>query len=154
MKGDRKVIESFNTVLTGELTAINQYFLHAEICKDWGYEKLYQPIRNQSIQAMYRAEKLIERILFLEGQPNMSRYFKIQIGKNVKEHLESDLRMEMESLPKMEEGIQITRNAGDENSRRLLKQMIKEKEDYIEWLEAQLGQMKEMGVEKYLSQQI
>lgn len=154
MKGDAKVIEILNEVLTAELTAINQYFIHAEMLNDWGYEKLYGIAKKESIEEMIHAEKLIERILFLEGQPNMSRYFTIKVGKTVKEQFQNDLQVEIEAIDRLKRGIKICREADDDGSRQLLKQIYSEEEAHVDWLEAQLGMIEEIGLQNYLAQQM
>jgi len=154
MKGDRKVVEILNDVLTAELTAINQYFVHSEMCENWGYERLQNVIRKHSIGEMKHAEELIERILFLEGIPNMQRLGKISIGENVPEILKLDLALEMDALPRLNEGIEACRTAGDNNSRQLLEEVLHDEEEHVDWLESQLGLVEQVGAENYLAQQI
>ena len=154
MKGDPKVIEVLNEVLTAELTAINQYFVHAEMCENWGYERLLKIIRKESIDEMKHAEKLIERILFLEGIPNVQRLWKINIGENVPEIFKADYALELEALPRLNQGIEICREAGDNNSRHLLEHILEDEEEHVDWLEAQLSLIEQVGVQNYLSEQI
>ena len=154
MKGDRKVVEILNDVLTAELTAINQYFVHSEMCENWGYERLQNVVRKHSIGEMKHAEELIERILFLEGIPNMQRLGKISIGENVPEILKLDLALEMDALPRLNEGIEACRTAGDNNSRQLLEEVLHDEEEHVDWLESQLGLVEQVGAENYLAQQI
>jgi len=154
MKGDRKVVEILNDVLTAELTAINQYFVHSEMCENWGYDRLQNVIRKHSIGEMKHAEELIERILFLEGIPNMQRLGKISIGENVPEILKLDLALEMDALPRLNEGIEACRTAGDNNSRQLLEEVLHDEEEHVDWLESQLGLVEQVGAENYLAQQI
>jgi bacterioferritin len=154
MKGDPKVLDILNEVLTSELTAINQFFLHAEICRDWGYEKLKEIFRKESIDAMVRAEKLIERILYLDGQPNMSRYFKINVGKNVESQMENNLKMEMETLERLKKGIMLCQDVIDDGSKELLEDIYQAEEDFIDWLETQFDEINVVGIKKYLAEQI
>lgn len=154
MKGDPKVIEILNDVLTAELTAINQYFVHAEMCENWGYDRLHYIIRKHSIGEMKHAEELIERVLFLEGIPNVQRLGKISIGENVPEILKSDYALEMEALPRLNEGIETCRELGDNNSRHLLEEILEEEEEHVDWLEAQMTLLEQVGVQNYLSEQI
>lgn len=154
MKGDKKIIEILNDVLTAELTAINQYFVHAEMCENWGYERLMKVIRKQSIGEMKHAEELIERILFLEGVPNVQRLDKIMIGESVPEILKADLALEVHALPRLNKGIETCRELGDNNSRHLLEEILQDEEEHVDWLEAQLGLIEQVGVQNYLAQQI
>lgn len=153
MKGDAKVIEMLNEVLSIELTVINQYFLHAAMCEDWGYEKLHKADRKASIEDMKYAEDLIARILFLEGRPNMSRYLKINIGKGVADQFKSDLQFAVDALPPLREGIRLCNEVRDDGSRELLEKIVAWKEENIDWLESQLQVIDEVGVKKYLAQQ-
>ena len=154
MKGDPRVIEILNDVLTAELTAINQYFVHGEMCENWGYDRLHKIIRKHSIGEMKHAEELIERVLFLEGIPNVQRLGKINIGENVPEILKSDYALEMEALPRLNEGIETCRELGDNNSRHLLEEILEEEEEHVDWLEAQMTLLEQVGVQNYLAEQI
>ena len=154
MQGDPDVIELLNDVLTAELTAINQYFVHAEMCENWGYERLQKVIRKHSIGEMKHAEELIERVLFLEGIPNVQRLGKITIGEDVPEILKADYALEMEALPRLNKGIETCRELGDNNSRHLLEEILEEEEDHVDWLEAQLALIEQVGAQNYLAQQI
>jgi bacterioferritin len=154
MKGDPKVIEILNEVLTAELTAINQYFVHAEMCENWGYERLLKIIRKESIDEMKHAEALIERVLFLEGIPNVQRLGKINIGENVPEILKVDYALEMEALPRLNAGIETCRELGDNNSRHLLESILEDEEKHVDWLEAQLSLIEQVGVQNYLAEQM
>jgi len=154
MKGDPRVIEILNDVLTAELTAINQYFVHGEMCENWGYDRLHHIIRKHSIGEMKHAEELIERVLFLEGIPNVQRLGKINIGENVPEILKSDYALEMEALPRLNEGIETCRELGDNNSRHLLEEILEEEEEHVDWLEAQMTLLEQVGVQNYLAEQI
>ena len=154
MDGHPKIIEALNEVLTSELTAINQYFAHSEICENWGYERLHSTIREHSIGEMKHAEKLIARILFLSGMPNMSRYFEIKIGTNIKEMLENDYTLEKGAVERLNEWIQLAHTHKDFGSEELFEEILTDEEDHIDWIEAQLDQIGQMGIENYLAQQI
>ena|SRR5579884_3090689 len=154
MRGNAKVLRHLNKALTEELTAINQYFLHAEMCENWKYEKLSAHIRKQSIDEMRHAEKLMERILFLDGTPNMTEALTINVGANVKAQLESDLGLEIGAVASYNEAIEVSRTEGDNTSRELFERLLKDEEGHVDWLEAQLHQIEEIGYERYLSQQI
>jgi bacterioferritin len=154
MKGDAKIIEILNEVLTAELTAINQYFVHAEMCENWGFERLHHVIRKHSIGEMKHAEELIERVLFLEGIPNVQRLGKINIGENMQEIFKSDYALELEALPRLNEGIETCRKLGDNNSRHLLEEILEEEEDHVDWLEAQMSLIEQVGLQNYLTEQI
>ena len=154
MKGDPKVIDLLNQVLKAELTAINQYFLHAEMCENWGYYNLAHHTRKESIEEMQHAEKLMERILFLDGTPNMSDYFKINIGRNVEEQFRNDLQLEYDAVKRLNDGIQLCGQANDFGSRELLEHILEDEEEHIDWLEAQLHDISEVGIQNYLAQQI
>jgi bacterioferritin len=154
MKGKPKVIALLNEALKEELTAINQYFLHAEMCENWHYSKLGDYIKKQSIDEMKHAEELIERILFLDATPNMTELMTLTVGKNVKEQLESDLKLELAAVEMYNRSVQVCREEGDNVSRELFERLLKDEEEHVDWLEAQLHQVQEMGYERYLSQQI
>ena len=154
MKGDSKIIDLLNDVLTAELTAINQYFVHAEMCDNWGYDRLEHIIRKHSIGEMKHAEELIERILFLEGIPNMQRLGKINIGENVPEILKVDLALEMDAIPRLNKGIETCRDAGDNTTRLLVEKVLEDEEEHVDWLEAQLELIAQVGAQNYLAQQI
>ena len=154
MKGDPKIIELLNDVLKAELTAINQYFLHAEMCENWHYNKLGDYIKKQSIDEMKHAEVLIERILFLDGTPNLTELMQLSIGKNVKEQLQSDLKLEINAVGMYNNAVKVCREEGDNASRELFERLLKNEEEHVDWLEAQLHQIKELGYERYLTQQI
>jgi len=154
MQGNPKVLAELNAALKEELTAINQYFLHAEMCENWKYDKLGDYIKKQSIDEMKHAEVLIERILFLDGTPNMTETLKINVGRNVKEQLESDLVLEINAVAMYNASVRISRDEGDNASRELFERLLKDEEEHVDWLEAQLHQIQEIGYERYLSQQI
>lgn len=154
MKGHPEIIEVLNEVLTAELTAINQYFAHSEMCENWKYERLHTAIREESIEEMKHAEKLIARILYLDGIPNMTRYFEIKIGRNVKEMMENDLVVEKEAVERLNTFIELAIAHKDAGSRELLEEILSDEEDHIDWIEAQLDQIDQVGLENYLAQQI
>ena len=154
MQGKPNVIAELNLALKEELTAINQYFLHAEMCENWGYEKLGEFIKKQSIDEMKHAETLIERILFLDGTPNMTELIRLEIGQNVKAQLENDLRLEVSAVAQYNRAVKIAREEGDNTSRELFEKILKDEEQHVDWLEAQLHMIKEMGYERYLSRQM
>src|SRR5581483_12049046 len=147
MQGNPKVIAELNQALKEELTAINQYFLHAEMCENWKYNKLGDYIKKQSIDEMKHAEALIERILFLDGTPAMTELMQINVGRNVKEQLESDLKLEVEAVGMYNRAIEISREHADNASRELFERLLKDEEEHVDWLEAQLHQINEMGYE-------
>lgn len=154
MKGDVNVIKSLNEVLTGELTAINQYFLHARLCKNWGYKKIADFTYKESIEEMKHAQNLIDRILFLEGIPNVQKLDKINIGETVKEQFESDLALEILAIGRLKNAIDTCYSAKDHTSRELLEQILEDEENHIDWLEVQLSLIKDLGLENYLAQQL
>jgi len=154
VKGDAKVIELLNQVLKAELTAINQYFLHAEMCENWGYERLAKLIRKESIEEMVHAEKLIERILYLDGTPNMSDYFKINIGATVEQQFKNDLDLEYTAVKRLNDGIPVCMASGDNGSRELVEKILSDEEHHIDWLEAQLHAIQEIGIANYLTEQL
>jgi bacterioferritin len=154
MKGSPKVVAQLNEALKEELTAINQYFLHAEMCENWHYDKLARKIRTESIDEMKHAEALIERILFLDAAPVMTELMTLTVGANVKEQLESDLKLEIAAVAMYNKAIRIARDENDNASRELFERLLKDEEGHVDWLEAQVHQMREMGYERYLSQQI
>ncbi len=154
MKGDAKVIKVLNDVLRKELTGINQYFVHAKMCKNWGYEALYHVLWEESLGEMKHAEQVVERILFLEGIPNVSGYDKIMVGSTVKQQLENDLGLEQAALTVLHPGIKTCLEAADDASRELLEHIVVDEEKHVDWIEAQLHKIEEVGYENYLAQQI
>jgi bacterioferritin len=152
MRGNAEVIAQLNLALREELTAINQYFLHAEMCENWGYGALGAFIKKQSIDEMKHAEQLIERILFLDATPTMNT-MELKVGQNVKGQLEADLELETNAVAMYNNAIRVARDAGDDQSRELFSLLLKDEELHVDWLEAQLHQIKEMGYERYLSNQ-
>ena len=154
MKGDPSVIAFLNEVLKAELTAINQYFLHSEMCENWGYERMAKLVKKESIEEMVHAEKLMERILYLDGTPNMSDYFKINIGATLEQQLKNDLELEYTAVKRLNDGIQLCLKVNDSGSRELAEKILSDEEHHIDWLEAQLHAISEMGYQNYLAQQL
>jgi bacterioferritin len=154
MQGKPKVIALLNQALKEELTAVNQYFLHAEMCENWHYAKLGGFIKKQSIDEMKHAEKLIERILFLDGAPSLTDPIQLTVGRNVKEQIESDLNLEIGAVGMYNAAIRTSREEGDNASAELFERLLKDEEEHADWLEAQQHLMNEIGYERYLSQQI
>lgn len=150
MRGNAQVIKQLNLALREELTAINQYFLHAEMCHNWGYHALGDFIKKQSIDEMKHAEELIERLLFLDATPNMEP-MELNVGQSVKAQLDADLKLEVDACAMYNKAVQIAREEGDDQSRELFSKLLKDEEAHVDWLEAQLHQIKEMGYERYLS---
>jgi len=155
MKGSAKVIDHLNEILTAELTAINQYFIHAKMCQNWGYKRLGKHIYDESIDEMKHADELIERILFLEGIPNVQRYNKVTVGETVKEQFELDLQMEYDAVKRFRAAIKVTRDEeGDEGTSSMLEKMLTSEEHHVDWLETQLELIRQIGLENYLAQQL
>jgi len=154
MKGSPEVIKVLNEVLRKELTGINQYFIHSKMCKNWGYAVLAEHGWNESIDEMKHADLLVERILFLEGVPNITAYDKILVGSTVKQQLENDLGLEQAALTVLKPGIRTCLDVHDDATRELLEHIVTDEERHIDWIETQLHQIKEVGYENYLTQQI
>ncbi|MBI3208458.1 MAG: bacterioferritin [Candidatus Solibacter usitatus] len=154
MKGNDKVIAYLQEALKAELTAINQYFLHAEMMENWGYERMSKITRKESIEEMRHAESLIERILYLDAAPNMTELFPLRIGSTLKQQLENDLALECDAVPRLNRAIQCAVEAGDNGSRELFEKILVDEEHHVDFLEAQLHMIAEMGYENYLAQQI
>ena len=152
MRGNAEVIAQLNLALREELTAINQYFLHAEMCHNWGYHKLGDYIKKQSIDEMKHAEELIERLLFLDATPSMEP-MELSVGQNVKQQIEADLKLEENAVQMYNNAVRVSRDNGDDQSRELFSKLLKDEEEHVDWLEAQLHQIREMGYERYLSNQ-
>ncbi|MES2504658.1 MAG: bacterioferritin [Myxococcota bacterium] len=153
-KNNSPIIDLLNEVLTAELTAINQYFLHAELCEHWGYTKLYQFTRKQSIDEMKHAEQLIERILFLDGLPNIQRLGKISVGETVPEQFKADLKLETEAVDRLKPGIELCRAQHDPISAVLLESILASEEAHVDFLGKQLDLIAAVGEANYLAQQI
>jgi bacterioferritin len=154
MKGNEGVIAVLNETLKAELTAINQYFLHAEMCENWGYMKLASYLRKESIEEMRHAESLMERILYLDGMPTMNELFPLRIGRNVKEQIQNDLALELDAIPRLNSGIALAVKVGDNGSREILTKILTDEEHHVDYLEAQLHIIQEIGLDNYLAQQI
>jgi bacterioferritin len=154
VKGDPKVLAMLQEVLKAELTAINQYFLHAEMQENWGYEALAKHTRAESIDEMKHAEKLLERMLYLDGSPSMSDYFKINIGGHVKQQFENDVEVEYAAVKRLNKFIAECSKLGDNGTRELFEHILVDEEEHVDYLEAQLHMIGEMGIENYLAQQL
>ncbi|MEZ4314922.1 MAG: bacterioferritin [Polyangiaceae bacterium] len=154
MKGSKEVIDALNEVLAAELVAINQYFLHAKMCKNWGYMALGDFIRKESIDEMRHAESLVDRILFLEGLPNLQRLDKLRVGQTVPELLKSDLALEYEAVKRLNTSIALCRDKGDSVSESLLRGILTAEEAHVDWIETQLGLIDKLGEQAYLTEQI
>jgi bacterioferritin len=154
MKGNDEIIAVLQDVLCAELTAVNQYFIHARMNENWGYKKLSAYIRKESIEEMRHAQDVIDRILYFYGAPNMQKYMKINVGRTVPEQFQNDLEVEYQAVPRLNKGIELARAQGDNGTRALLETILKDEEAHVDWLEAQLGMIKEIGVQNYLAQQM
>jgi bacterioferritin len=154
VKADPAIIDLLNQVLTTELTAVNQYFLHARICENWGYERLYERFRHESIDEMKDADDLIERVLYLEGLPNVQRYNKVNVGENVPEMFQLDLQLEKDAIAALNAGIALCRDKGDNGSAELLEDVLEGAEEHADWLETQLAAIDQIGAQNYLTEQL
>lgn len=154
VKGNAEIIEVLNDVLCAELTAINQYFIHARMLQNWRYKRLADYTYKESLGEMKHAQIVMDRILYLDGVPNMQKYMKINVGKDVKQQHEYDLQLELDAVKRLNEGIALATEKGDNGSRALFEEILKSEEEHIDWLEAQLHQIKELGFANYLAQQI
>ncbi len=154
MKAKKGVIDLLNKVLTEELTVINQYFLHAQMCKNWGYDRLHHHVLDRSYGEMKDAKEVIDRILYLEGLPNMQRLGTVKIGETVPEQLKADLDKEKAMVVMMSDGIRHCTDVGDFATRHMLEDMVKDEEEHIDWIETQMETIKQVGLENYLSEQI
>jgi bacterioferritin len=154
MKGNDQVLSLLNDLLTNELTAINQYFVHAKMCENWGYERLAHKIRDESIDEMKHADMVISRILFLEGVPNLQRLNKLRVGETVREQLESDLQLEYSAIAFLNQGVIAAREAVDNASKDLFERILVSEEQHTDWLETQLELIRQVGEQNYLAQQI
>ena len=150
MKGDTKVLEYLNQALTNELTAINQYWLHYRVLKDWGVEKLAKKEREESIDEMKHADQLAERVLFLEGLPNFQAIHKLKVGENVEEILKADLALEMEAIPLLRDAVEHSEKVRDYVSRDLFAAILESEEEHVDFLETQFDMIKRMGLENYV----
>lgn len=154
MRGDPQILEALNEILTAELTAINQYFIHAKMCANWGYPRLAKKKREESIEEMKDADHVIERILFLDGVPNMQRLFPVRIGEDPIEQHRLDLALETEAVGRYNKAIAIAREKGDNGTRALLERLLHGEEHSVDWLEAQLNVIDQIGKERYLAEQL
>ena len=153
MKGDPTVIEMLNELLTAELTVINQYFIHSKMCDNWGFERLAAKVREESIDEMRDAEKLIDRILYLDGVPNLQRLNHVGVGETVPEQFELDLDQERAAVERYNRGIALAVEKGDNGTREILEGILRGEEDHLDWLESQQELIRQVGVENYLAQQ-
>lgn len=154
MKGNNDIIDMLNAVLTSELTAINQYFIHHKMCKNWGYHRLSAKKREESIEEMKHADKVIERILFLDGVPNMQRLNPVKVGEDPVEQHKLDLALEMDAYKRLNDAIALAVSKGDNGTREMLEDILKEEEESIDWHETQLHLINELGKENYLAEQM
>jgi len=154
MKAKEGVVNILNKVLTADLTAINQYFVHAKMCENWGYERLHHKVRERSVDEMKDAEELIEHIIYLEGVPNVQRLNTVHVGETVPEQLKLDLKSEQEMLSMLSEGVVHCTKVADFTTRHMLEDMVKDVDAHIDWIEIQLETIKQVGLENYLSEQI
>ena len=154
MKVDAAIIEALNDVLTAESTAINQYFSHYKMCADWNYDRLAKAFRDESMEEMQHADKVIDRILYLDGLPNMQRYGNVLVGENVKEMHEVDLQIEKTHVDRLNKAIVLCREMDDNGSRMLLEEILRDTEEAVDWIEAEQDQIAQMGIENYLAQQV
>ncbi len=154
MKGNEEVLSLLNQLLTNELTAINQYFVHAKMCQNWGYERLAAKIRDESIDEMRHADEIISRILFLEGVPNLQRYHKLHVGETVREQLESDLQLEYSAIAFLNQGIEAARKANDNATEDMMTKILVSEETHTDWIETQLELIRQVGEQNYLAQQL
>ncbi|NLE79447.1 MAG: bacterioferritin [Rhodococcus sp.] len=154
MRGHDEIIELLNEVLTAELTAVNQYFLHAKMMQNWGYDRLANHTKHESIDEMKHAEQVTDRVLFFDGVPNYQRYFPLRIGETVPEQFEADLQLEMEAVERLNRGIAKAVELGDNGTRDLLERILVSEEEHVDWLETQLETIRQIGVENYLAQQL
>lgn len=148
------IVEILNDVLSAELTAINQYFLHAKMCQNWGFQRLAAHIRAESIDEMKHADLLIDRILYLKGVPNVQRLYRVRVGESVKEQFECDLALENEAIPRLAEGVRVCLEQNDVGTRLILEQILASEEHHKDWLEEQLELISQVGVQGYLAEQI
>lgn len=154
MNGDPEIIEFLNEALTAELTAINQYFIHAKMNENWGYQRLARKFYDESIDEMRDAEKLIERILYLDGVPNLQRYGTVSVGETVPEQLELDRRTEVAAIERYNRGVALARDKGDNGTRDLLESRLTDEEEHLDWIESQLTLVEDVGLANYLAQQM
>jgi bacterioferritin len=154
MQSDADILELLNEVLTAELTAINQYFIHAKMCDNWGYHRLAEHGRDESVQEMKHAESVIERILYFEGVPNMQRLFPVRVGEAVAEQFQFDVELEYTAVERLNRGIALAVEKGDNGTRELLAKILVSEEEHIDWLETQQESIRQIGLERYLGHQL
>ena len=154
MQGDAEIIEVLNEVLTAELTAVNQYFLHGKLCGNWGYDRLAEHSRHESIDEMKHAERITDRIIYFEGFPNYQRYFPLRIGETVPEQFEADLALETEAIERLNRGIELAVAKSDNGTRELLADILVGEEEHVDWIETQLEAIRQIGLENYLAEQL
>ena len=154
MNGNPDILKTLQEVLSAELTAINQYFIHARMLRNWRYMKLADHTEKESIGEMKHAQEAMDRILYFDSIPNMQKYMKINVGKTVPEQFDFDLKVEYDAVARLNKGIELARERGDNGTRALLEKMLKDEEEHIDWLEAQIGIVEKIGVENYLAQQM
>jgi bacterioferritin len=154
MRGNDQILKYLNECLKAELTAINQYFLHSKMCQNWGYKRLAEYNRKESVEEMKHAEDLMDRILFLEGTPNMADLFPIRIGQDVRQQFENDMALEMDAIPRLNEAIALAREVGDNASRALFEKILVDEEEHVDYIEAQMHIINEIGLGNYLAQHI
>ena len=154
MQGNERILETLNSLLADELAAINQYMVHSEMCEDWGYERLHEAVEQRAMTEMRHAETLIARILFLDGKPIVSQLSQIKIGGDVETQHKNDLAAELGAVKAYNQGIELAVEVGDNGTRELLESILKDEEEHVDWLEAQLDQIGQMGISNYLVEQI
>src|SRR5258706_11934016 len=154
MKGSKKVVDVLNDVLAGELVGINQYFLHAKMCKNWGFERIAEVDHHESIDEMKHADRLVERILFLEGMPNLQKLGRVRVGQTVPEQLTLDLALEVEAVARLNRGIAVCVAEADNTSRDLLEDILESEEEHVDWLETQISLGRQLGAKTYLAEQL
>ena len=154
VKGGKEIIDVLNVIITGELTAINQYFLHAKVLQNWGYTKLYKKLWAESIDEMKHADMLIERVLYLDGIPNVQRLGRVRIGENVGEMFDCDEMLELEAIPRLQEAIELCRRLGDPGTAVLLENILTSEEEHLDWIETQKSLIKAIGLERYCAEMI
>ena len=154
MQGDPEIIELLNEILTAELTAINQYFIHAKMLDNWGYDRLSEKVMHESIDEMRHAEALIERLLYFDGVPNMMRLFPVRVGETVPEQFQVDVELEYTAVERLNRGINLALDKDDNGTRELLAHILVSEEGHVDWLETQQETIRQIGLEQYLAQQL
>lgn len=154
MKGHNEILEKLNELLADELTAVNQYMVHAEMCSDWGYERLHEAVEKRAIEEMKHTKRIIERIIFLEGKPIVSRLNDLHIGGDVGKQISNDHKAELDAIAAYNDGIRLCIEKGDSGSRELLESILGDEEAHIDWLESQTDQIEQMGMGPYLAEQL